>query len=202
MDKYILQQLYVNYGKEILLYLYSLCKSWDMAEDLMQETFEKALLSLSDSHTNMRAWLYLVARNLCFNAMKREKRHISIEDFEGYGVQNDSKKEMEAIGIWGRSVSNYSRNNVKSNIRNNIRNNVREDILEELITKEQNRLLYHALMQIPSPKREVLQLQYFGGLTLKEIARILQISPENARVLSCRAKKELKLKLEEEGYEI
>ena len=190
MNKYILQQLYADYGKEILLYLYSLCKSWDMAEDLMQETFEKALLSLSESHTNMRAWLYLVARNLCFNAMKREKRHISIEDFEGYGVQNDNKREFEANGIWGRYV------------RSNIRNNVREDILEELIMKEQNRLLYHALMQIPSPKREVLQLQYFGGLTLKEIARILEISPENARVLSCRAKKELKHKLEEEGYEI
>lgn len=198
MDKQILQQLYAEYGKEILLYLYSLCRSWDMAEDLMQETFEKALLSLSDNHTNMRAWLYLVARNLCFNAIKKEKRHISIEDFEEYGGQNNSKKEFETIGIWGRSVSNCKRNNVRSNIRNG----VKEDILEELITKEQNRYLYQALMQIPSPKREVLQLQYFGGLTLKEIARILQISPENARVLSCRAKKELKLKLEEEGYEI
>lgn len=198
MDKQILQQLYAEYGKEILLYLYSLCRSWDMAEDLMQETFEKALLSLSDNHTNMRAWLYLVARNLCFNAIKKEKRHISIEDFEEYGGQNNSKKEFETIGIWGRSVSNCKRNNVRSNIRNG----VKEDILEELITKEQNRYLYQALMQIPSPKREVLQLQYFCGLTLKEIARILQISPENARVLSCRAKKELRLKLEEEGYEI
>lgn len=198
MDKQILQQLYAEYGKEILLYLYSLCRNWDMAEDLMQETFEKALLSLSDNHTNMRAWLYLVARNLCFNAMKREKWHISIEVFEEYGVQNNTKKEFETIGIWGRSVSNCKRNNVRSNIRNG----VKEDILEELITKEQNRYLYQALMQIPSPKREVLQLQYFGGLTLKEIARILQISPENARVLSCRAKKELKHKLEEEGYEI
>lgn len=186
MDKRILQQLYAEYGKEVLLYLYSLCKSWDMAEDLMQETFEKALLSLSDSHTNMRAWLYLVARNLCFNAMKREKRHIFIEDFKGYGAQKDSIKEFKSNGDLGKNGSN----------------NTREDILEELIQKEQNRYLYQALMQIPSPKREVLQLQYFGGLTLKEIARILQISPENARVLSCRAKKELKLKLEEEGYEI
>lgn len=168
MDKRILQQLYADYGKEILLYLYSLCKDRDMAEDLMQETFEKALLSLSENHTNMRAWLYLVARNLCYNAMKKEKRQVLLEEAE---IQQ-------------------------------IRENTRTDILEELMKKEQHRVLYRALMQLPSPKREVLQLQYFSGLHLKEIAKVLQISPENARVLSSRARKELKAKLEEEDYEI
>lgn len=163
MNRHLLQQLYVDYGKEIRLYLYSLCKSRDMAEDLMQETFEKALLSLPDHHTNMRAWLYLVARNLCFNAMKREKRYTSEENVEA---------------------------------------EIQEDILGQLIQREQNQVLYHALMELPSRKREILQLQYFGGLSLKEIARVLQISPENVRVLSCRARKELKRKLEEEGYEI
>lgn len=164
MDKRILQQLYADYGKEILLYLFSLCKDRDMAEDLMQETFEKALLSLSENHTNMRAWLYIVARNLCFNVMKRERQNVALE-----------KAAENASGF---------------------------DILEELIKKEQHRMLYRALMQLGSPKQEVLQLQYFGGLSLKEIARVLKISPENARVLSCRAKKELRAKLEEEGYEI
>lgn len=64
MEKDILKQLYQKYRKEIYLYLYSLCKNSSLAEDLLQETFLKALLSLPDDHTNMRAWLYLVARNL------------------------------------------------------------------------------------------------------------------------------------------
>lgn len=169
MDKRILQQLYADYGKEILLYLFSLCKDREMAEDLMQETFEKALLSLSENHTNMRAWLYIVARNLCLNAMKRGRRQIFMEEMQCQQTQNN--------------IAEY-------------------DILEGLIKKEQHRMLYQALMQLTSPKREVLQLQYFSGLSLKEIAEVLQISPENARVLSCRAKKELRAKLEEEGYEI
>lgn len=92
MDKQILQKLYKDYGNEILLYLYSLCGSRDMAEDLMQETFEKALLSLADRHTNVRAWLYLVARNLCFNAMKKEKRQISMEEFRLQGIQGNEKQ--------------------------------------------------------------------------------------------------------------
>lgn len=41
------------------------------AEDLMQEVFVKALLSLKDEHTNFRAWLYKVAHNLCINEMKK-----------------------------------------------------------------------------------------------------------------------------------
>ena len=166
MDKRILQKLYEDYGREILLYLYSLCRNWELAEDLAQETFEKALLSLSERHTNVKAWLYVVARNLCFNVMKKEKRQISMEE--------TWMEQMEAV----------------------------DNILEPIIKKEQNRMLYRALMQLPSPRREILQLQYFSGLSLKEIARILQITPENARVMSHRAKKELRAKLEEAGYEI
>ena len=69
MEKHLLSQLYQTYGREIYLYLFSLCKNSELAEDLMQETFVKALLSLSDSHKNMRAWLYLVARNSYFKIL-------------------------------------------------------------------------------------------------------------------------------------
>ncbi len=54
MENELLQQLYLKYQKEIYLYLFSLCRNQEFAEDLMQETFLKALLSLSDKHTNMR----------------------------------------------------------------------------------------------------------------------------------------------------
>jgi len=46
-------------------------------------------------------------------------------------------------------------------------------------------------------KREVIQMQYFGGMSQKEIAAVLHITPENVRVLAYRAKKELKKDLEE-----
>lgn len=43
-------------------------------------------------------------------------------------------------------------------------------------------------------------MQYFGGMSQKEIAVILHITPENVRVLAYRAKKELKKYLE--SYEM
>ena len=81
MEKDILKQLYQKYRKEIYLYLYSLCKKESLAEDLLQETFLKALLSLPDDHTNMRAWLYLVARNLLFNYYHREKEKVTVYSY-------------------------------------------------------------------------------------------------------------------------
>ena len=61
MDKQLLEKLYDAYYQEIYLYVYALCKNHEWAADLTQETFLKALLSLDQSHTNMRAWLYTVA---------------------------------------------------------------------------------------------------------------------------------------------
>ena len=92
MEKDILKQLYQKYRKEIYLYLYSLCKKESLAEDLLQETFLKALLSLPDDHTNMRAWLYLVARNLLFNYYHREKEKVPLE--EAQQMQDTGTQEV------------------------------------------------------------------------------------------------------------
>ncbi len=93
MDNQLLKQLYQKYQKEIYLYLYSLCKNRDLAEDLVQETFLKAILSLSDEHTNVRAWLYMVARNLCFNYKKKERKQVTLEEF-GDEMCDDASAEI------------------------------------------------------------------------------------------------------------
>lgn len=58
-----LQECYRRYQRELYLYLRALCASAPLAEDLLQETFLRALLALPEAHTNIRAWLYRVARN-------------------------------------------------------------------------------------------------------------------------------------------
>lgn len=42
----MIKQLYHQYGKELFLYLYSMCQQKELAEDLLQETFLKAILAL------------------------------------------------------------------------------------------------------------------------------------------------------------
>ncbi len=69
-----MEWLYERYYRELYVYVYGLCKSTALTEDILQETYLKAFTALKDSHTNMRAWLYRVAHNLCLNALKREER--------------------------------------------------------------------------------------------------------------------------------
>ncbi|MCI8509500.1 MAG: RNA polymerase sigma factor [Lachnospiraceae bacterium] len=167
MQKHLLRQLYIKYQKEIYLYLFSLCRNREVAEDLVQETFLKALLSLKDEHTNMRAWLYTVARNLYFNYRSREQRNVPLEEI------GDT--------LWDAEGTN---------------------LLNQLLADEKLRLLYRALQHIGEQKREILTLQYYGGLSQKEIAVLLRISPENVRVLAYRGKRELKKYMEAKGYDL
>ncbi|MDO5155547.1 MAG: anti sigma factor C-terminal domain-containing protein [Eubacteriales bacterium] len=101
MQSKILQQLYAKYHKEIYLYLFSLCHNRELAEDLMQETFLKALLSLADAHTNVRAWLYLVARNLYFNHQNRERKVTYLEEIEEVLEDVQSDEEMLSADVAG-----------------------------------------------------------------------------------------------------
>ncbi len=93
MNSELLKQIYILYNREIYLYIVSICKSKEIAQDLMQETFVKAILSLTDSHKNIRAWLYIVARNLTYNYLRKHKKEII--DYEI--VVEDYFEPMEAI---------------------------------------------------------------------------------------------------------
>ncbi len=172
MDKIILQELYEKYGREIYLYLYSLCKDREMAEDLRQETFYKALLSLNSQHTNMRAWLYRVARNLCFNVMKKQNHEILYGDF------TDAPLDIE--GVSSGEI----------------------DTLDRLIKDEKVQALFQCISKLDIQKREILELQYFSGLSLKEIAHLIGKSYENVRVLSSRGRRDLREYMEVAGYEL
>lgn len=165
MDGKLLKKLYDTYHKELYLYIYSLCRNREITEDLVQETFLKAILSLPQSHTNMRAWLYMVARNLYLNFVKKEKPKVDIDK-----LRETPSQEPPPI--------------------------------EHIIANERRRLCFEALQSLRGAKKEVLILQYFGGLSQKEIAAVLHLTPENVRVLSFRGKKELKKYLEVHGYDI
>ena len=170
MENEVLVRFYRAYSREIYLYLYGLSHNRQLSEDLMQETFVKALITVVTADTGIRAWLYKVARNLYFNTYRKDKRLI-------IGLENAGNKVE-------------------------IREEIEESPLSKLLTTEREEALYKALNKLEGKKREVLLLQYFSGLSGKDIAKLLDITTENVRILAFRGKKELKLYLEEAGYEI
>lgn len=93
MERKLLTLVYEKYHRELYLYIYSLSRNHHIAEDLTQETFLKALLSLPEGHGNIRAWLYMVARNLFFNYREKASRNVSLEE----GMErSDEEKDLLA----------------------------------------------------------------------------------------------------------
>lgn len=167
MDNKLLKQLYEQYYREIYLYVFSLCNNTQVSEDLTQETFLKALLSLKDGHTNMRAWLYTVARNSYFNYRKKNAHASSTEEIE------ETLSDKNA-----------------------------EEQLNKILDEERSIMLQRAMRKLEQRYREVLTLQYFCGMSQRQISLIMKTSPENIRVLAHRARQQLKKELEEMGYDI
>lgn len=162
----------------------------------MQETFVRALLSLPDGHVNVRAWLYMVARNLYYSMCRKRKREVFLEDgMEGMPDGTAVNGNMSAGGA--------PRVTAPRPLGDNAWNGQQEkELLDRLIQKEEEQMLYAALARLAPIKREVLELQYFGGMPLKQVAQIVGMKPENVRVLSHRAKQEVKKYMEEAGYEV
>ena len=174
MDKEILEELYHRYGQEICRYLTAICRDRFMAEDILQDVFCKAILSLPSGHVNARAWLYMVGRNLLLNELKKQRRQI-------YSEEPETRAEDRMNNSDGISGGNPE---------------------EQTIKEEESKLLRQALISLDIRKREILILNYFEHFTLKEAAAIMGISYENARILSMRAKREIRRIMEVNGYEV
>lgn len=156
MEKELLEELYRRYGQEIYRYLYAICRDRFLAEDILQDAFCKAILSLPSGHVNARAWFYMTGRNLLLNEMKKRKRHIYSEEPEAQAAA----RAGSGGGIPGG------------------------DPEEETVRREESSCLRQALLSLDLRKREILILNYFENFTLKEAAVIMGISYENARILS------------------
>ncbi len=89
MEKEVLESIYSLYYQDLYLYAFSLCRNHSLTEDIVSDTFFKALVSLPDKHTNIKYWLMTVCRNLIYDYYNKQKRindipveemNISIED--------------------------------------------------------------------------------------------------------------------------
>lgn len=77
MDEQTFQHLAEVHRREIQFHCYRMLGSVHDAEDLVQETFIRALRGRRqfEGRSSLRAWLYRVATNACLNALSRREMH-------------------------------------------------------------------------------------------------------------------------------
>ncbi len=75
-------RLYTEFYGELTAYALTLAKERGAAEDLVQETFLRALAKAGEGQKINRAWLYKTARNLFIDQCRKRRRETFPEEAE------------------------------------------------------------------------------------------------------------------------
>ncbi len=149
-----LEELYKRYERKLYTYILLMVRKPHLAEDLLQETFIKAIKSVKEgrySETNrFGSWLMRIAHNLVIDQFRQNKqyREVSNSDFP--------------LDIF--STPRFA-----------------EATVEQRMVYE--RVLYEVRMLIdylPEDQREVVMLRFYSDLSFKEIAEVTNVSINTA----------------------
>lgn len=99
-----MEELYKEHANLVYNYLSSLCKNSELAEELTQETFYKAVKSIKKFHNECKVstWLCQIAKNTWIDFLRKEKKSISIDDenfpfnlaISGWIEENEDKEDL------------------------------------------------------------------------------------------------------------
>jgi len=167
------EEVYRRYFGDVHRYLLSLCHDEDLAQELTQETFFKALQKIDTfrGECKLYVWLCQIARNAYLSHLRRERRHEPYDATEGEPTEDRSD---------GRGGSADAGTDAGSPIE------------ERLVTREDAFAVHRALHALPEPYREVLSLRLFGELPFSQIAELFGRSESWARVTYHRGRTKLK----------
>jgi RNA polymerase sigma-70 factor, ECF subfamily len=157
-----LTEMYMELREPVFGYLLRLSGDYDLAEELTQETFYRALLALPKfrRESSVKTWMYSIARNTYLSKIsKASNKNISFTSFD---------EEILSLGV------NHT------------------DLSERLIENEQGIIIKKAIYNLSETYRTVIILKEFEELSYEEIANILGKTENWTRVTFFRAKQKLK----------
>ncbi len=134
-----------------------------LAEDISQETFLKALRMLDrvDDSFNFGGWVHTVARNLCYDELRRRQRDLRVEENE-----EDETDLLASLPSTSRSF----------------------DPVQMQESNELRRQVWTVAQRLPEKYRLVLTLRELQGLSYRQIATILKMSESAVETLLYRAR--------------
>lgn len=138
----------------IFNYILRIIKNEDIANDIFQETFVKAIQTIRQGryteNGKFPAWISRIAHNLIIDYYRQEKS------------ENLQSSDLDDVDILNRKE-------------------LCEDTIEDIIISEQIRDDVRLLIEaLPSLQREVLIMRYYQGLSFKEIAEATNVSINTA----------------------
>jgi RNA polymerase sigma-70 factor (ECF subfamily) len=160
--------LFLDHWERLCRLLFHILGDWDEAQDLALETFERLYRRPPQDSANLSAWLYRVATNLGFNALRARKRRLQYETEAG--------ATAEALAREGEAGMDPSA------------------AAEQRLERQRVRRVLSAM----KPRSAELLILRHSGLSYAEVAAALEIAPASVGTLLARATAEFeKLYLQE-----
>ena len=92
-----MEEIYDEYSETIYRYLLSLTKNKDIAEELTQETFYKAVKNINKfrNESSIKTWLYKIAKNVWIDYYKKSSKlkEVTIDDYSEIILYNTNIEE-------------------------------------------------------------------------------------------------------------
>lgn len=147
-------ELLRRYQGRLLNYLIQLVGNRQLAEDVFQETFVKAIVTIRQGNYTesgkFGAWLSRIARNLVIDHFRQEKSEPTVSA-DNADVDILNRKELSDVTI--------------------------EDDLVDLQIRDDVRRI---IRELPHAQRQVLVMRYYRNLSFKEIAEKTDVSINTA----------------------
>ena len=103
--KALLAELFEKYYIDVYTYLYSLCRDASLSEDLASDVFLEVVKSISAfrGESDIKTWLFSIARHKWFAYLKRKKRQIPTQsihelyDTAALGTTNEVNEAADMV---------------------------------------------------------------------------------------------------------
>ena len=178
MNSETIEQCIKKYGNDIYRFCCFLTGTRDLADDLYQDTFVKALeIQRNIAIEDTKNYLIGIAANLWKNQWRKEKKR---------------QNKMAPITYNNDYMLEQTSPNSASHLPN---------LLDEYIDIETGQMLTNAVNQLPEKYRIIVLMYYSVDLSTKEIAEQLHISKGTVTSRLKRSREKIKKSLEEMGYE-
>ena len=143
-----------RYKDRVYSYIYHSVKNEDLADDIFQDTFVKAITTINQGRYTENGkflpWIFRIAHNLIIDSFRQEKS------------ENTQSGDVEDVDILNRKDLSES------------------TIEEQIVTEQIYQAVKHLVHALPKSQRDVLTMRYYKNMSFKEIAESTNVSINTA----------------------
>ena len=143
-----------RYKERVYTYIYHTVKCEELADDIFQETFVKAIITINQGRYTENGkflpWIFRIAHNLIIDYYRQEKS------------ENTQSCDAEEVDILNRKDLSEC------------------TIEDQMVTEQIHQDIKNLVNALPDSQKEVLLMRYYKNMSFKEIAETTNVSINTA----------------------